>query len=48
MSVLEIILYALIGGATAIYVTVTIIKWIKNRKKNVKQNNENNKNARDM
>ena len=33
MSVLEIILYALIGGATGIYVTVTIVKWIKHRKK---------------
>lgn len=42
MSILEIILYALIGGATAIYVTVTIVKWVKNRKKTGEKNNEEN------
>ena len=48
MSVLEIILYALIGGATVIYVTVTIVKWIKGRKKTGEEDNEDSKNARDM
>ena len=38
MSVLEIILYALIGGATLIYVIVTIVKWF--RKKRTKKERE--------
>lgn len=44
MSVLEIILYVLIGSATAIYVTVTIIKWVKNRKKTGDKDNERTNN----
>lgn len=48
MSVLEIILYALIGGATTTYVVVTIVKWIKHRKKTGEKDNENSRDAEDM
>ena len=41
MSVLEIVLYSVIGGFTAIYVIVSIIK-IKKGKKNPKTEEEEN------
>ena len=33
MSVLEIILYSVLGIATLTYVTITIVKWTKHKKK---------------
>ena len=48
MSVLEIILYAVIGSATAIYVTVTIVKWVRNKKKTGDKKNENSRDAENM
>ena len=35
MSILEIILYSVIGIATIIWVTIVVVKWVKKRKKKI-------------
>lgn len=48
MSILETILYIVIGAATLTYVTVTIVKFFKKKKKSGEQENEDQTDATDM